>query len=465
MNTSVWHSWEQLIFYLFAYLHLKELWEERRRDETQRVALTFPSSCYRRVPLEDACIIRRVICSRGSREEATRGSREAFTQQRRCGGAAPTPFDAPSLLLTLLLSIMYGALPPCSPPGNIAAPPFKGWNPPRRSTSPPFSLQSFSSFLPSFLLFAPSVPHPLSFFLFSLSPHFFIHPPLLSHLFLIPIFSLLYFHLFPSSPHLLSLSLHFLTSFPLSSLSFPFLSSSPLLSSVCFLVSSSFHSFPHLLPSLSFILLYLSFFLSTFPLFASSSPVSSSSSSYFLIFPSFFSFSPHLHPTSSNLMCSLIHHHFLPPCLPSFSSLFLTYTSFLLSFSSSTHFLSFLWCFYSLTPFFSSFLPSSSRTFYLPSPLLSLCQQSFCHPFFTVSLFVFFPLVLPPVPLPFYLLLPPLPPCHGCMSASLICGLSAGPCYPPDGALFLGWGGDLWPSSWLLVKADRNHRAAAPQGV
>ena len=438
MNTSVWHSWEQLIFYLFAYLHLKELWEERRRDETQRVALTFPSSCYRRVPLEDACIIRRVICSRGSREEATRGSREAFTQQRRCGGAAPTPFDAPSLLLTLPLSIMYGALPPCSPPGNIAAPPFKGWNPPRRSTSPPFSLQSFSSFLPSFLLFVPSVPHPLSFFLFSLSPHFFIHPPLLSHLFLIPIFSLLYFHLFPSSPHLLSLALHFLTSFPLSSLSFPFLSSSPLLSSVCFLVSSSFHSFPHLLPSLSFILPYLSFFLSTFPLFASSS-------------------------TSSNLMCSLIHHHFLPPCLPSFSSLFLTYTSCSLSPHSLAS--SPFYDVFTLSPLFSALFYRPHLVHLLPFPLLSLCQQSFCRPFFTVSLFVFFPLILPPVPLPFYLLLRPLPPCHGCMSASLICGLSAGPCYPPDGALFLGWGGDLWPSSWLLVKADRNHRAAAPQGV
>lgn len=273
--------------------------------------------------------------------------------ERRCGGAAPL-FDAPHAPP----SIMYGALLPALRSVIKLLLLLKAQIH-RDARLQLVSLFFFLSFV-SLLLFVPSVPHPLSFSLFSLSPHSFIHPLLLSHLLSSQLPSLPFF----SSSS--SLSLHFLTFFP------------------------------------HFLSFSLFCFLSTFPLFASSSPlsffISSHSSSYLL--PRFLLNSP----VSSlfNLLFShpiiiFCHHVFLlffpsssptlPPCPPSPHALssFPSYAVFTLS-------------------------PLFSALFYRPHLVISylLPQQSFCHPFSPASLFVFFPLVLPPVPLSF--LSPSFPP-------------------------------------------------------
>lgn len=312
--------------------------------------------------------------------------------ERRCGGAAPL-FDAPHAPP----SIMYGALLPALRSVIKLLLLLKA----QIHRDAPLRLVSLFFFLSfvSLLLFVPSVPHPLSFSLFSLSPHSFIYPLLLSHLFLIPIFSLLNFHLFPSSPHLLLFhyifSLSFLTSFPF----------------LCFV---SCPPFPYLLPHLLFPSLYL---LSL------------------LLISSLVSFLPHLYPPSL-ISCFLIPLSF-SVTMSSFFSFPPPHLHFPLSLLLLMHSPPFLPMLFLLShPFFQLYftvLISSSPTFSLNSPSVILSLQ-------LLSLSSSLPSSLLS-PFPFYLPLFPLPPspsCHGCMSASLICGLSAGPCYPPDGALFLG---------------------------
>lgn len=96
--------------------------------------------------------------------------------ERRCGGAAPL-FDAPHAPP----SIMYGALLPALRSVIKLLLLLKA----QIHRDAPLRLVSLFFFLSfvSLLLFVPSVPHPLSFSLFSLSPHSFIHPLLFSALF------------------------------------------------------------------------------------------------------------------------------------------------------------------------------------------------------------------------------------------------------------------------------------------
>lgn len=301
--------------------------------------------------------------------------------ERRCGGAAPALFDAPHAPP----SIMYGALLPALRSVIKLLLLLKA----QIHRDAPLRLVSLFFFLSfvSLLLFVPSVPHPLSFSLFSLSPHSFIHPLLLSHLLSSQLPSLPFF----SSSS--SLSLHFLTFFP------------------------------------HFLSFSLFCFLSTFPLFATSSPLS------LLLISSLVSFLPHLYPPSL-ISCFLIPLSF-SVTMSSFFSFPPPHLHFLLALLLLMHsppFLSMLFLF--SHPFFQLYftvLISSSPTFSLNSPSVILSLQ-------LLSLSSSLPSSLLS-PFPFYLPLFPLPPspsCHGCMSASLICGLSAGPCYPPDGALFLG---------------------------
>lgn len=288
------------------------------------------------------------------------------------------------MLLTLLLSIMYGALLPALRSVIKLLLLLKA----QIHRDAPLRLVSLFFFLSfvSLLLFVPSVPHPLSFFLLSLSPHSFIHPLLLSHLLSSQLPSLPFF----SSSS--SLSLHFLTFFP------------------------------------HFLSFSLFCFLSTFPLFATSSPLS------LLLISSLVSFLPHLYPPSL-ISCFLIPLSF-SVTMSSFFSFPPPHLHFLLSLLLLMHsppFLPMLLLF--SHPFFQLYFTviSSSPTFSLNSPSVILSLQ-------LLSLSSSLPSSLLS-PFPFYLPLFPLPPspsCHGCMSASLICGLSAGPCYPPDGALFLG---------------------------
>lgn len=300
--------------------------------------------------------------------------------ERRCGGAAPL-FDAPHAPP----SIMYGALLPALRSVIKLLLLLKA----QIHRDAPLRLVSLFFFLSfvSLLLFVPSVPHPLSFSLFSLSPHSFIHPLLLSHLLSSQLPSLPFF----SSSS--SLSLHFLTFFP------------------------------------HFLSFSLFCFLSTFPLFATSSPLS------LLLISSLVSFLPHLYPPSL-ISCFLIPLSF-SVTMSSFFSFPPPHLHFLLALLLLMHsppFLSMLFLF--SHPFFQLYftvLISSSPTFSLNSPsvILSLQLLSLSSSL-SSSLLSPFPFYLPLFPLP------PSPSCHGCMSASLICGLSAGPCYPPDGALFLG---------------------------
>lgn len=301
--------------------------------------------------------------------------------ERRCGGAAPALFDAPHAPP----SIMYGALLPALRSVIKLLLLLKA----QIHRDAPLRLVSLFFFLSfvSLLLFVPSVPHPLSFSLFSLSPHSFIHPLLLSHLLSSQLPSLPFF----SSSS--SLSLHFLTFFP------------------------------------HFLSFSLFCFLSTFPLFATSSPLS------LLLISSLVSFLPHLYPPSL-ISCFLIPLSF-SVTMSSFFSFPPPHLHFPLSLLLLMHsppFLSMLFLF--SHPFFQLYftvLISSSPTFSLNSPsvILSLQLLSLSSSL-PSSLLSLFPFYLPLFPLP------PSPSCHGCMSASLICGLSAGPCYPPDGALFLG---------------------------
>lgn len=289
------------------------------------------------------------------------------------------------MLLTLLLSIMYGALLPALRSVIKLLLLLKA----QIHRDAPLRLVSLFFFLSfvSLLLFVPSVPHPLSFSLFSLSPHSFIHPLLLSHLLSSQLPSLPFF----SSSS--SLSLHFLTFFP------------------------------------HFLSFSLFCFLSTFPLFATSSPLS------LLLISSLVSFLPHLYPPSL-ISCFLIPLSF-SVTMSSFFSFpppHLHFPLALLLLMHSPPFLPMLFLF--SHPFFQLYftvLISSSPTFSLNSPsvILSLQLLSLSSSL-SSSLLSPFPFYLPLFPLP------PSPSCHGCMSASLICGLSAGPCYPPDGALFLG---------------------------
>lgn len=288
------------------------------------------------------------------------------------------------MLLTLLLSIMYGALLPALRSVIKLLLLLKA----QIHRDAPLRLVSLFFFLSfvSLLLFVPSVPHPLSFSLFSLSPHSFIHPLLLSHLLSSQLPSLPFF----SSS---SLSLHFLTFFP------------------------------------HFLSFSLFCFLSTFPLFATSSPLS------LLLISSLVSFLPHLYPPSL-ISCFLIPLSF-SVTMSSFFSFPPPHLHFPLSLLLLMHSPPFLPMLFLLShPFFQLYftvLISSSPTFSLNSPSVILSLQ-------LLSLSSSLPSSLLS-PFPFYLPLFPLPPspsCHGCMSASLICGLSAGPCYPPDGALFLG---------------------------
>lgn len=289
------------------------------------------------------------------------------------------------MLLTLLLSIMYGALLPALRSVIKLLLLLKA----QIHRDAPLRLVSLFFFLSfiSLLLFVPSVPHPLSFSLFSLSPHSFIHPLLLSHLLSSQLPSLPFF----SSSS--SLSLHFLTFFP------------------------------------HFLSFSLFCFLSTFPLFATSSPLS------LLLISSLVSFLPHLYPPSL-ISCFLIPLSF-SVTMSSFFSFPPPHLHFPLSLLLLMHSPPFLPMLFLLShPFFQLYftvLISSSPTFSLNSPSVILSLQ-------LLSLSSSLPSSLLS-PFPFYLPLFPLPPspsCHGCMSASLICGLSAGPCYPPDGALFLG---------------------------
>lgn len=289
------------------------------------------------------------------------------------------------MLLTLLLSIMYGALLPALRSVIKLLLLLKAQIH-RDARLQLVSLFFFLSFV-SLLLFVPSVPHPLSFSLFSLSPHSFIHPLLLSHLLSSQLPSLPFF----SSSS--SLSLHFLTFFP------------------------------------HFLSFSLFCFLSTFPLFATSSPLS------LLLISSLVSFLPHLYPPSL-ISCFLIPLSF-SVTMSSFFSFPPPHLHFPLSLLLLMHSPPFLPMLFLLShPFFQLYftvLISSSPTFSLNSPSVILSLQ-------LLSLSSSLPSSLLS-PFPFYLPLFPLPPspsCHGCMSASLICGLSAGPCYPPDGALFLG---------------------------
>lgn len=300
--------------------------------------------------------------------------------ERRCGGAAPL-FDAPHAPP----SIMYGALLPALRSVIKLLLLLKA----QIHRDAPLRLVSLFFFLSfvSLLLFVPSVPHPLSFSLFSLSPHSFIHPLLLSHLLSSQLPSLPFF----SSSS--SLSLHFLTFFP------------------------------------HFLSFSLFCFLSTFPLFATSSPLS------LLLISSLVSFLPHLYPPSL-ISCFLIPLSF-SVTMSSFFSFPPPHLHFLLALLLLMHSPPFLPMLFLLShPFFQLYftvLISSSPTFSLNSPSVILSLQ-------LLSLSSSLPSSLLS-PFPFYLPLFPLPPspsCHGCMSASLICGLSAGPCYPPDGALFLG---------------------------
>lgn len=299
--------------------------------------------------------------------------------ERRCGGAAPL-FDAPHAPP----SIMYGALLPALRSVIKLLLLLKA----QIHRDAPLRLVSLFFFLSfvSLLLFVPSVPHPLSFFLLSLSPHSFIHPLLLSHLLSSQLPSLPFF----SSSS--SLSLHFLTFFP------------------------------------HFLSFSLFCFLSTFPLFATSSPLS------LLLISSLVSFLPHLYPPSL-ISCFLIPLSF-SVTMSSFFSFPPPHLHFLLSLLLLMHSPPFLPMLFLLShPFFQLYFTviSSSPTFSLNSPSVILSLQ-------LLSLSSSLPSSLLS-PFPFYLPLFPLPPspsCHGCMSASLICGLSAGPCYPPDGALFLG---------------------------
>lgn len=289
------------------------------------------------------------------------------------------------MLLTLLLSIMYGALLPALRSVIKLLLLLKAQIH-RDARLQLVSLFFFLSFV-SLLLFVPSVPHPLSFFLLSLSPHSFIYPLLLSHLLSSQLPSLPFF----SSSS--SLSLHFLTFFP------------------------------------HFLSFSLFCFLSTFPLFATSSPLS------LLLISSLVSFLPHLYPPSL-ISCFLIPLSF-SVTMSSFFSFPPPHLHFPLSLLLLMHsppFLPMLFLF--SHPFFQLYftvLISSSPTFSLNSPsvILSLQLLSLSSSL-PSSLLSLFPFYLPLFPLP------PSPSCHGCMSASLICGLSAGPCYPPDGALFLG---------------------------
>lgn len=300
--------------------------------------------------------------------------------ERRCGGAAPL-FDAPHAPP----SIMYGALLPALRSVIKLLLLLKA----QIHRDAPLRLVSLFFFLSfvSLLLFVPSVPHPLSFSLFSLSPHSFIYPLLLSHLLSSQLPSLPFF----SSSS--SLSLHFLTFFP------------------------------------HFLSFSLFCFLSTFPLFATSSPLS------LLLISSLVSFLPHLYPPSL-ISCFLIPLSF-SVTMSSFFSFPPPHLHFPLSLLLLMHSPPFLPMLFLLShPFFQLYftvLISSSPTFSLNSPSVILSLQ-------LLSLSSSLPSSLLS-PFPFYLPLFPLPPspsCHGCMSASLICGLSAGPCYPPDGALFLG---------------------------
>lgn len=307
--------------------------------------------------------------------------------ERRCGGAAPALFDAPH---APPINNVWSA-PPGSPLGNKAAPPFKGSNPQRRSTSPRlsllFPLLRFSSSLCS-LSSSPSVLFPLLLVSSLLYPSSSLVP---SSLFSTSISSLLllifFFH------YIFSLS--FLTSFPF----------------LCFV---SCPPIPYLLPHLLFPSLYL---LSL------------------LLISSLVSFLPHLYPPSL-ISCFLIPLSF-SVTMSSFFSFPPPHLNFPLALLLLMHSPPFLPMLFLLShPFFQLYftvLISSSPTFSLNSPSVILSLQ-------LLSLSSSLPSSLLS-PFPFYLPLFPLPPspsCHGCMSASLICGLSAGPCYPPDGALFLG---------------------------
>lgn len=144
--------------------------------------------------------------------------------ERRCGGAAPALFDAPHAPP----SIMYGALLPALRSVIKLLLLLKA----QIHRDAPLRLVSLFFFLSfvSLLLFVPSVPHPLSFSLFSLSPHSFIHPLLLSHLLSSQLPSLPFF----SSSSSFTTFSHFLSSLPfLFSVLFPVH-----LSLICFLISS-----------------------------------------------------------------------------------------------------------------------------------------------------------------------------------------------------------------------------------
>lgn len=172
------------------------------------------------------------------------------------------------------------------------------------------------------------------------------------------------------------------------------------------------------------------------------------------------------------LLLPLLHVFFLSSfCARLFSSplYFFSTLRFLFTILFSSSFLVFLFS-TSYNFWFFSFLISSQplsspHSSYPPTPPFLFTS----HPLFSCLLFLILFSFVHFIPVQsFHLLhflfpatrLPPTLFCHEQPSASLICRLSAGPCNPPGGALFLGWGTDLWPSSRLLVKADRNHRAA-----
>lgn len=258
------------------------------------------------------------------------------------------------MLLTLLLSIMYGALLPALR-SLIKLLLLLKAGIHRDAPLRLFSLFFFLSFV-SLLLFASSVPHPLTFFLFSLYPHSFIHSPLLSFSTSISSLLLLVFFSFTTFSHFPSYVLSFLTSFSFICLlfvscpPFPYLLPHLLFPSLFplspLLISSLLSLLPHLYPpsliscflTLSFSVTMSSFF--SFPLLHSSptlpacppSPHAPSSFPSYAVFTLFFSTilpspSHHLLPSFSTVLSSFLSSFSLcllpsrpPSCPPSFLS-------------------------------------------------------------------------------------------------------------------------------------------------
>lgn len=132
----------------------------------------------------------------------------------------------------------------------------------------------------------------------------------------------------------------------------------------------------------------------------------------FSFLPSFPS-SPHL--SSPSLPFSLVFVILFPLLPPLLSRLFLLLTYLPSSSIPSPPF-------FTISSLFSVFFSPPPVFSHLTFPLFSSPSSS------SVQLSPFPPFLLPLSP----------PPVTGALSASLICRPSAGPCYPPDGALFLG---------------------------